>query len=518
MSKEETTPIMGEKEEEAQQESGPTLPVWRRVCFALGGLPYQTTGNVIGFFIPVFLLEVANLNPFYVSVIVLTGKAWDAITDPIVGYLVSRTNTRFGKMRPWLMIAPPFTCVTYFFLWYVPDISDSGKLGYYFIIYCGFMTFESCVHVPYTSLTMYISDKQVDRDSCTAYRMIAEVTGLLFGVAVQGVMVNPYRVLSKPAYTPITDEDYQLEKTSYLLASAVIVGLYVICIYITFFGTKERKGVIDDIPEPFFQSLKMVFSFGPYVKLTMAFLFISLATQIVQGNLALYITHSLKLGSQFSYGIFALVAVAILVMPLWQLLSIKIGKKISFAIAAILYVPVLYIQLFLPPKNMIGLYGCLVLAGAVVSASFLLPWSMLPDVLDDFMLKKGHRKDAVFYSFYVFFNKLSVGVSLGISQLALGFNGYDSKRQVQPDSVAITLRMLIAPVPIVCCLISLIFIYLYPIDEKRRQEIRQSMEQKGKEKEALRHSQILQDTGVTIRSGSAHANPSFADDDLNIRL
>jgi hypothetical protein len=58
---EERMPILGEKEEEAPKKAGPTLPLWRRICFSLGGLPYQTTTNVIGFYISVFLLEVAEV-------------------------------------------------------------------------------------------------------------------------------------------------------------------------------------------------------------------------------------------------------------------------------------------------------------------------------------------------------------------------------------------------------------------------------------------------------------------------
>ncbi|KAL5016917.1 hypothetical protein ScPMuIL_006506 [Solemya velum] len=77
------------------------LPIWRKLCYAVGGAPYQMTNNVINFFINIYLLEVAQIRPSYVSAVVFGGKVWDAITDPLCGYLVSRTNTRFGKLRPW---------------------------------------------------------------------------------------------------------------------------------------------------------------------------------------------------------------------------------------------------------------------------------------------------------------------------------------------------------------------------------------------------------------------------------
>lgn len=66
------------------------------------------------------------------------------------------------------------------------------------------------------------------------------------------------------------------------------------------------------------------------------------------------------------------------------------------------------------------MYIMSVISGISMSSHFLLPWSMLPDVIDEFMIKHGERKEEIFYSFYVFFTKLSAGISLGLGALALG--------------------------------------------------------------------------------------------------
>ncbi|XP_013384239.1 sodium-dependent lysophosphatidylcholine symporter 1-like [Lingula anatina] len=115
------------------------------------------------------------------------------------------------------------------------------------------------------------------------------------------------------------------------------------------------------------------------------------------------------------------------------------------------------------------------IAGSSISVAYLLPWSMLPDVLDDFLLKTGHRKDAIFYSFYVFFNKFAVGLSVGLSQVALGLSGYKSQQCDQVPSVGLALRMLVAPFPIVCLLIGLMFLWRYPITEERRKIIKEQL-------------------------------------------
>ncbi|XP_019365580.1 PREDICTED: uncharacterized protein LOC109292549 isoform X4 [Gavialis gangeticus] len=70
-----------------QGQGRPMLPLCRKVCYAIGGSPYQMTGSALGFFLQIFLLDVAQLKPFHVSLILFLGQAWDAVTDPAIGFL-----------------------------------------------------------------------------------------------------------------------------------------------------------------------------------------------------------------------------------------------------------------------------------------------------------------------------------------------------------------------------------------------------------------------------------------------
>ena len=101
--------------------------------------------------------------------------------------------------------------------------------------------------------------------------------------------------------------------------------------------------------------------------------------------------------------------------------------------------------------------------------------SVLPDVLDLFMLETGIRQDALFYAFYVFFNKMAVGLALAFSQIALGYGGYRVDMCQQPAVVSHTLRLLVAPAPTVCILLALFFLWRYPIDEKIRKRIKEDV-------------------------------------------
>ncbi|KAJ8306152.1 hypothetical protein KUTeg_016697 [Tegillarca granosa] len=425
--------------------SDDSLATWRKICFAVGGAPYQTTNTIINFFLNIFLLEVAELPPAYVSIIVFGGKVWDAVTDPLCGYLVSRTETKLGKLRPWLDTFLESVC-----MWVV--------------------LLNVCLHVPYTSLTMYITNNQKERDSCNR---ISEAIGVIFGAVVQGQIVDKYRIAddcnADPNVTPSPQQIYD-QKWSYSDSAYIMIGFYMFCVITVFFGTKEKKGVVEDDHKGFFSGVKMVLLFPPYVKLSVSFLFLSLAIAIVQGNLALYCTHSLNLGDYFSEFIIVLLVTTIVAMPVWQMLLVRFGKKSTFAAGMILFIPPLLSQLYIQSEIYI-FYIILIIAGFSVSVAL----SMLPDVLDEFMLQTGTRKDAIFYSFYVFFNKLAAGLGLGLSTLALEFGGYETGKCQQPASVGLALRCLVVPGPVVFVLIALIMLWKYPIDETRRKQIREAL-------------------------------------------
>lgn len=119
------------------------------------------------------------------------------------------------------------------------------------------------------------------------------------------------------------------------------------------------------------------------------------------------------------------------------------------------------------------MYFIAILCGISMSSHFLLPWSMLPDVIDEFMIKTGERKEAIFYSFYVFFTKFSSGISVAISSLFLEYSGYIDCPNgccVQPESTKLCLRLLLVPGPVILIILSLICLYIYPIDKKKRTE------------------------------------------------
>uniref|UniRef100_A0AAQ5ZN40 Major facilitator superfamily domain containing 2aa n=1 Tax=Amphiprion ocellaris TaxID=80972 RepID=A0AAQ5ZN40_AMPOC len=450
------------------------LSVCSKVCYAFGGAPYQITGSALGFFLQIYLLDVAQLDPFYASIILFVGRAWDAVTDPTVGFLVSRSRwTGIGRMMPWILLSTPFAVLTYFLIWYVPPFEE-GKVVWYLIFYCLFQSMQTCFHVPYSALTMFISTDQKERDSATAYRMMVEVLGTVLGTAIQGQIVGGVsNCPDETEHVNSTNSSRVNSPAAYLVASGVICIIYVLCAVILFLGVKERKE-----PLTFRQSLWVIMTHGPYVKLVIGFLFTSLAFMLLEGNFALFITYALGHRKHFQNILLVIMLSGTLTIPWWHWFLTRFGKKKAVYFGISWAVPFMILIVCIK-SNLVISYLVSVAAGVSVAAAFLLPWSMLPDVVDDFKVKNPdiHGHEALFYSFYVFFIKFASGVSLGVSTLSLKFAGYMTGDCVQPEAVSLTLKVLVSPVPVFLIAVGLLILKTYPIDEERRQGNRKLLQQ-----------------------------------------
>lgn len=469
----EKTPLQGRRSSPRRK-----LRTRNKFAYGFGGMPYQLTNTVIGFYIAIFLLDTADILPIYASIIIFFGRFWDAITDPIVGILITKTNTRLGKLKPWMAVAAPLASGTYVLLWTVPEFGSSiAAFFWYLLFYCGFQTMLTCYHLPYTALTMLISEEQHERDSATAFRIAAEVVGNLLGNILMGysILIFTRNVEGKDCLrgneteSNITDAVEQ-EKLGYQVGASMIGFIVLVSAFTVLVGTtelKSNKRLRTKIPLK--QALPKIIKFKPYVTLIGAFLFFILAIQSIQGNFALFCKYTLLIDN-YQNLIIVVLASAFICLPVWHVILKKIGKKKAMAIGATMTFPVLMLYAFLQPGNVWLMYAFSALAGNAIAVVQLVPWSMVPDVIDYFLIKHGQSYETIFYSFFVMFVKFATGVSLGISTMVLGFVGYKNGYCEQPEAVAFTLRLLVTAFPCFCIFIGYICLWFYPITEEIRKK------------------------------------------------
>ncbi|XP_036191109.1 major facilitator superfamily domain-containing protein 2B isoform X1 [Myotis myotis] len=437
-----------------------------KVCYGIGGVPNQVASSAMAFYLQLFLLDVAQIPAAQVSLVLFGGRVSGAAADPVAGFFISRSRrTGSGQLMPWVLGCMPFTALAYFFLWYLPPFTNLRGL-WYMTFYCLFQALSTFFQVPYTALTMLLTPSPRERDSATAYRMTMEMAGTLLGAAAHGLIVSG-------AHGPHSCEDAEFPGPGavsphatclYSVAAAAVAVTYPVCGGLLCLGVKER-------PDPsapassqgmsFLAGLGLTIRHPPYLKLVISFLFISAAVQVEQSYLVLFCTHASQLHDHVQSLVLTILVSAVLSTPLWEWVLQRFGKRMS-AFGICVMVPFVILLAAVPTAPVA--YVVAFVSGVSIALSLLLPWSMLPDMVDDFQLQHQHGPgiETIFYSSYVFFTKLSGAGALGISTLSLEFAGYEAGACKQAEQVVVTLKVLIGAVPTCMILTGLCILMVGP--------------------------------------------------------
>ncbi len=437
------------------------LSIVTKLAYGTGDLGPAIVANISGFFLNAFLLEVAGLRPTLAAAIFIIVKIWDSVNDPIIGTLTDRTNTRWGRRRPWLLFgAVPFG-LAFFLQWVVPDLGSTGLFIYYLLVAILLDTGFTAVNVPYAAMTPELAVDYDERTSLNAYRFSFSVMGGTIALFVHTLIVT----------------DAPAVRQAYLVSAAIWAGVIILSNLITFLFTRESYFKEEsEAPLGFLQGLKIAFSNRPFIFVTLIYLLSWLAVQFTQSNLVLYVKYWADAESQLPFLLLTLQTSTFLFLLIWTAVSRRLGKQRVYYLGATIWILAGIALFFVPQRSPGLLYAIAPIAAMGVSVAMLVPWSLLPDVVDVDELETGRRREGIFYGFFVFLQKLGLSLGLAISNVILETTGYVQPDGItlapsQPEPVLTALRTFVSLVPGAILLVSFLVVRAYPISRERLQEI-----------------------------------------------
>ncbi len=432
------------------------LPFWTKFAYGSGDVGTAVSAALRGFFLIFFLTDVARLDPVAVGVIFFANRFWDAVNDPIVGWLSDRTHTRWGRRRPWLLWgAVPFG-VLYFLLWLVPPWGPTGLFIYYMVVLLVLDTTYTVVNVPYAALTPELTRDYDERTSLNSFR---------FGFSVGGALVSA-------VLHPIIVSSFADARVGYMASGALWGVIGTVSILVAFAYTRERPESLAerDATEhmPYLQQVRTALSNRPYLVVMGLYLFSWLALQLISVVLVYYATYYMGIPEQMPMILGAVQGASLVFLFVWAALSRKLEKRTVYILGATLWLGAMLVLSFITPAQRELVIPLALLAGAGVSVAYLIPWAMMPDVMEVDELKTGMRREGIFYGFMVFLQKASIALAGLAVTWTLSFTGYITPTDavpvpVQPDEALRAIRFFIGPVPAVILAISLVIAWGYPI-------------------------------------------------------
>ncbi|BAY46739.1 sugar (glycoside-pentoside-hexuronide) transporter [Scytonema sp. HK-05] len=461
------------------------LDLSTKLAFGAGDLGTAITAMIGISYLSPFLTDVAGLNPQLAGQTQLVGKVWDAVNDPMVGVLSDRTQTQQGRRYPWMIWgAIPFG-VFFFLQWIVPHFSNNenanqwGLFWYYTAISILFNTFYTIVNLPYTALTAELTQDYDERTSLNGFRFTFSIGGSILALVI-GLVIS---------FVIPSNRSQQ-----FLLLGAICAIISVLPVYWCVWGTKKRAQAVaklhpqteQTVSIPLLQQLKIAFTNRPFLFVVGIYLCSWLAVQLTAGIIPYFVTSWMRLPQwHISLVLLAVQGTAMSMLFVWSAISRRYGKQAVYFMGMSVWMIAQSGLFFVQPGQVVLMYVLAVLAGFGVSTAYLVPWSMLPDVIELDELNTGQRREGIFYSFIVFVQKICLGIAVNVVLQRLGTAGYIKPTNeipipIQPDSVLEVIRFSIGPIPAIALISGLVLTYFYPLTREMHAQILLKLKERQK--------------------------------------
>jgi GPH family glycoside/pentoside/hexuronide:cation symporter len=416
------------------------VPVRTKVFYGFGELGLSLKIESLNRFLMFFYTDTLRLSPTAVGVMILVSKAWDAITDPAMGYVSDATRSRWGRRRPYVLLGAAPMGLCYALLFAPPPFSGGGMLAYMLLVSLALYTCFSVYTVPYYAWGAELARDYHERTAVVQVRALLGLFGGVAGAAVPMLIVARYA-----------------DPRAGFAAMAAALGT-VIAVAATLPGAalrdrgEERVGTAS--VAHFLDGLRHTFANRDFRLIFATFCLMTIAMAMGTAIQLVVVKYRLRMYEQFP--LFALtfgISLA-LSFPLWLGLSRRLGKSGAMQLGLVLGCIAPFGWVLVQPGQVGAMVLFMVAAGAV-TGSLTLAASQAIDVVDLDELHTGERRAGAYFGIWAFGLKLATAIGQFLGGALLDVVGYVPDAPQDPDTLW-WLVMLVGPLQSVVTLIGLL--------------------------------------------------------------
>jgi len=447
--------------------------LFRKLAFASADLFGGGSFNIINFLYPGFLALVVGIPAFWCGFIILAARIFDAIIDPIIGWLSDRTESKFGKRRIYLIVCSPLIVVAMFLLFYPFNFpSIALRIISALLAYLVFVAVQSTIMIPYFSLSSEISKDYQNRASFNSYRLGFSIFSSIICVAVPGIIVAAFG-------------DQRLGYQVMSLSFGVFFGISILLSGL--FAKEEIKSPVIKTKLSFkalFEPLKL----KPFRQYLGMFLLMQIAMSVMSGLFFFYIDFYIIKDVTASGGdsMVGLISAAlmfftqIVALPFYLKMIQRYSKAFTYRFGAFIWI-LSAIALFFVPANVSPwvIYLLAVVMGFGISAPGLIPHTMFGDVADAGQLQFKKRLEGQMSGFSNFVSQIAQALGLSFAMVILGWAGFKEQDiastiivSSQPETALLAIRLVMSLTPLIMLGLGSLISIRYHIDAKEQQKIK----------------------------------------------
>jgi GPH family glycoside/pentoside/hexuronide:cation symporter len=475
------------------------LTVKEKVGFSLGDSAANFIFQTMMLLQLSFYTDTFGLTAAAAGTLFLVARLWGAVVDPVMGAIGDRTNTRWGKFRPWILwTAVPFGIIG-FLAFLTPDFSHPGKLAYAYITYILLLTIYSMNNIPYSALSGVITGDMKERTSLFSVRFVFVC---LATIAIQGFAL------------PMVNHFGQGDSSKgYAITMGIFSGLAMLFLLITFFTTKERVKPDPQQKTSLKEDITSLLRNRPWVLMFVLFLMMFVFLAIRNGNLLYFFRYYLdrdslgafmesvdkgllglpgKLGftgtSHIADGAFSFINIlgqiaSIIGIMISNSIAVKFGKRDVFIAGLILAAICTALFIIIPPDGILLTLVLQIIFNLAWGITMMLPWAMMADVADFSEWKLNRRATGIVFAGIIIGLKIGLAIGGFLGAYILSLYGYVANVEQTPHALT-GIRLSSSIYPTIALCIVIIILFFYTITKSMELKIQDDLAERRKEYKA----------------------------------
>lgn len=435
------------------------VPLISKIAYGLGDAGQNFSWMFVGNFLMIFYTDVFGISMAAVSTLMLVSRVWDAINDPVIGSLSDHTRTKWGRYRPWLIIAAPITAVILVMtFWAHPTWSEGSKIAYMYVTYAFLVLGYTCVNIPFGTLCGTLTQNIEERAKINTSRSVCGM-----------IAINIINMITLPLINFFGKTN---PATGYLTVALLYGGIFTTFIAICFAKTKEVVEPPKQKKIPMKTQIRCILQNKPYLfalacnTIFGAIVYGRNAVQVyyftyVEGNAVLFTTYSLVImipailgASTFTFA--------------FKLTGNKGRAASLFAVLAGSFMIIQYF--FSAVTSPVPFYICAALSQFFFAGFNAANYAIIPDCVEYGEWKTGVRNDGFQYSLTSLGNKIGMALSTSLLAAVLGGLGYVAN-QTQNPAVQSAMHHCFTTIPGICWILTAVMMMFYKLDKKTYNKI-----------------------------------------------
>lgn len=442
------------------------LPLREKLAYGLGDSAANFVFQTQITFLLFFYTDVAGISAAAAGMLLLVSRVVDAFTDPIIGALADRTNTRWGRYRPWILGTAIPLAVALVLCYTTPDVNVRGRIIWAVVTYNLLMIIYAANNIPYCALSGVMTNNSSERTSLASWRFLCAMAATL--------AVNTF-TRSLVARFGQGDQQFGYQSTM-----AMWGGIGILFFAITFAFTNERVRPDPRTSSTFRQDLNDLFRNGPWIALFGLSVFIYIQIILRCGSMLYYFEYYSDAPPVVNwvdnFGLFNGIGLAATIVGVFlaKPLAARFGKRRTFGVCLVVAAGLMAAFALVPRDSLGTLFTLQILMQLAFGPTIPLLWAMMADVADYGEWKTGRRSTALAFASIVFGTKLGLGFGAWLNGRVLEWFGYTAGID-QSESALRGIVLLISVFPAIALLVGAGILSFYRIDDRLVREIEQTL-------------------------------------------